>query len=171
VTGSVRSSRLRSTPPSSPHNSKVPPPTAPIRTPADTRHPGLRKATALTGDDVHLSLEPSAQLGPLQARLLALCNARAPRQFPDLSVLGNPGANASAVNASGSTATVAGGASAAPPIGSTGGRLLAEAVVAVFTAAVPPEVAARHALDDLDELAQDIERCLHKGAEEYVKSL
>jgi hypothetical protein len=135
------------------------------------RHPGLRKATALTGDDVHLSLEPSAQLGPLQARLLALCNARAPRQFPDLSVLGNPGANASAVNASGSAATVSGGASAAPPIGSTGGRLLAEAVVAVFTAAVPPEVAARHALDDLDELAQDIERCLHKGADEYVKSL
>ncbi|EIN14428.1 hypothetical protein PUNSTDRAFT_140725 [Punctularia strigosozonata HHB-11173 SS5] len=116
---------------------------------------GLRKATALNSDDVQLRLEPSTHLAPLQARLRALCNARTQQQVPsaDEPDLG-PGLD------EGRTAP-----------GRAGGRALAEAIVAVFTAAVPPEVAGRHALDDLEALADDIERCLQKGAKEYIKSL
>jgi hypothetical protein len=155
---------------------------------------GLRKATALTGDDVHLDLHPSADLGPLQARLLALCNVRAPLQFPDLTAVGPAlgsstelggtttmdGANLEKVHAHGSgptsptqPASLAPTARtrAAPPLGSAGGRILAEAIISAFRATVPAEVASRHALGDLDALTEDIERCLHKGADEYVKSL
>lgn len=57
-----------------------------------------------------------------------------------------------------------------PPL-ATGARALAEAVVTQVRAAVPPPVAARHALDDLGALAADIERCLEKGAKEFVKTL
>jgi hypothetical protein len=59
----------------------------------------------------------------------------------------------------------------APPLGRAGGRALADAVVAQFRAAVPPAVAARHALDDLDALAADVERCLRKGVREYLKTV
>jgi hypothetical protein len=59
----------------------------------------------------------------------------------------------------------------APPEGRAGGRGLAEAIVTAFRAAVPPEIAARHQLDDLDALGMDIERCLRKGVKEYMKTV
>jgi hypothetical protein len=108
---------------------------------------GRRKARALVGADVRLELRASEQLSSLQGRLFTICKSRAPTRFPGSS-----------------TDTF-------PTHGSGDGRVLAEAVAAAFRAAVSPEVAARHKLDDLDELAEDIDRCLRKGAEEYVKSL
>jgi hypothetical protein len=103
---------------------------------------GLRKATALSSPDIKLRLEPSPHLFALQQRLHTICNSLAPGQFPGSKT----------------------------PVG-FGGKALAEAVVAQFRAAVPPEVAARHALDDMKALAEDVDRCLRKGAQEYVKTL
>jgi hypothetical protein len=183
---------------------------------------GLRKATALKGDDVSLTLEPSTHLEPLRERLAALCNAAAQKKFPDVSKDGARHKGGAAVSHLGTTSqeglATAGQASQAQPhhlqapginvtaptpegdqedrhrdlhspdtdddavwggdehgdgpaYGRAGGRELAEAVVTAFRASVPPEVAARHALDDLDFLAKDIERCLRKGVKEYLKTI
>jgi hypothetical protein len=180
---------------------------------------GLRKATALTSDDVNLTLEPSPHLEPLRARLAALCNAAQQKKFPDVAKdseapalahvtsdesfgtdvpaqpqsLRAPDLQVTAPTPDGNEqhqlgaehglasesdidtddetvwdTSVPGGA---PPEGRAGGRALAEAIVTAFRAAVPPEVAARHALDDLDALALDIERCLRKGVKEYLKTV
>ncbi|KAL8283872.1 hypothetical protein RQP46_005304 [Phenoliferia psychrophenolica] len=102
---------------------------------------GLRKATALTGSDVHLSLQPSPHLSAVTAHLQAICFELSPHHFKR-GPLG-----ASAVTSD-----------------------LAAGIILQFQQAVSPEVAARHVLDP-KVISEDLERCMRKGAKEFVKAL
>lgn len=102
---------------------------------------GLRKATALTGGDVHLSLQPSPYLADVTEHLHAICWELAPANFESA----RPGAS-----------------SVSPS--------LAEGILKQFLEAVSPEVAARHVLDPA-KITDDLERCMRKGAKEFVKTL
>jgi hypothetical protein len=140
---------------------------------------GLRKATALNSDDVSLTLEPNEHLEPLRARLAALCNAAQQRKFPTVP---SASSEVPAVHVMAPTPDELGQDDDADidndtlwdtgvTPGRAGGRAMAEAIATAFRAAVPPEVAARHQLEDLDALAMDIERCLRKGVKEYLKTV
>ncbi|KAK4702094.1 hypothetical protein P7C70_g4130, partial [Phenoliferia sp. Uapishka_3] len=102
---------------------------------------GLRKATALTGNDVHLSLQPSPYLAAVTEHLHALCFKLSPSHF-NIAAPGTIYVN----------------------------PRFAEGIIQQFREAVSPEVAARHVLDPAI-ITDDLERCLNKGAKEFVKTL